>query len=124
MSEPYSAKPKGPTLDAQITSALLVGSLEAPAVAELLARGADSAQLSRPLAQMRADMSIAAQVLGLVTISQTTIVINGAIIVFREGLEAILILAAITASFVGARRRLRRPVFIGALAGLAATVLT
>ena len=45
--------------------------------------------------------------------------IDGAIIVFREGLEAVLILAAITASFVGAKRHLRRPVLIGAVAGLA-----
>ena len=42
--------------------------------------------------------------------SRTTVVTNAAIIVFREGLEAVLILAAITASFVGVRRRLRRPV--------------
>ncbi len=45
-------------------------------------------------------------------------------IVFREGLEAVLILAAITASFIGARRRLRRPVLLGALAGLGATAVT
>ena len=57
-------------------------------------------------------------------VSRATIVVNGAIIVFREGLEAVLILAAITASFVGAKRRLRRPVLIGALAGLIATALT
>ena len=35
-----------------------------------------------------------------------------------------LILAAITASFVGARRRLRRPVLLGGLAGIAATAVT
>ena len=35
-----------------------------------------------------------------------------------------LILAAITASFVGATRRLRRPVFIGAMLGLIASGLT
>jgi high-affinity iron transporter len=51
-------------------------------------------------------------------------VTNSAIIVFREGLEAVLILAAITASFVGVRRRLRRPVLIGAAGGLLVSVLT
>ncbi len=51
-------------------------------------------------------------------------VTNSALIVFREGLEAVLILAAITASFVGVRRRLRRPVLIGALGGLLVSVLT
>ena len=51
-------------------------------------------------------------------------VTNAAIIVFREGLEAVLILAAITASFVGVRRRLRRPVLVGAVLGLIASVFT
>ena len=56
--------------------------------------------------------------------SRTTVVTNSAIIVFREGLEAVLILAAITASFAGVRRRLRRPVLIGASLGLLASVFT
>jgi high-affinity iron transporter len=51
-------------------------------------------------------------------------VTDAAIIVFREGLEAVLILAAITASFTGARRALRRPVLIGGVAGIGATALT
>ncbi|WP_037408766.1 FTR1 family iron permease [Candidatus Solirubrobacter pratensis] len=55
---------------------------------------------------------------------KATVVTNSAIIVFREGLEGVLILAAITASMVGVRARLRRPVFIGALAGLLVSVLT
>ena len=56
--------------------------------------------------------------------NKATVVTNSAIIVFREGLEAVLILAAITASFVGVRRRLRRPVLIGAVGGLLASVIT
>ena len=56
--------------------------------------------------------------------SSATVVTNSAILVFREGLEAVLILAAITASFVGVRRRLRRPVMLGALLGLLASILT
>ena len=36
-----------------------------------------------------------------------------AIIVFREGLEAVLILAALMASLVGAQRHFRRPMFVG-----------
>src|SRR6478609_7947934 len=42
--------------------------------------------------------------------NKATVVTNSAIIVFREGLEGVLILAAITASMVGLRARLRRPV--------------
>ncbi|MDA0163155.1 FTR1 family protein [Solirubrobacter ginsenosidimutans] len=56
--------------------------------------------------------------------NKTTVITNSAIIVFREGLEGVLILAAITASMVGLRRRLRRPVFVGALAGLGVSIFT
>ncbi len=47
-----------------------------------------------------------------------------AVLVFREGLECILVLAAITANMVGARRAYQRPVFSGAALALAATLLT
>jgi high-affinity iron transporter len=56
--------------------------------------------------------------------SRTTAVINSAILVFREGLETILVLAAITASFLGANTVYRRPVAIGGGVGLVATVAT
>jgi high-affinity iron transporter len=52
---------------------------------------------------------------------RTVVVVNSAIIVFREGLEAVLIFAAVTAAMLGANRALRRPVAAGAgLAFLAA----
>ena len=70
------------------------------------------------------DVKLSAQTLGEVTVSRATIVGDAAVIVFREGLEAVLILAALTASFVGARRRLRAPVLVGAVAGLGVTALT
>ena len=56
--------------------------------------------------------------------SDATIVANSAIIVFREGLEAVLIFAAVTASFLGANRSRRRPVVAGAAGALAAAVAT
>src|SRR5579875_2709060 len=56
--------------------------------------------------------------------SRTTAVINSAILVFREGLETILVLAAITASFRGANSVYKRPVAAGGLFGLLATVGT
>src|SRR3954452_13053920 len=56
--------------------------------------------------------------------SHTTVVFNSAIIVFREGLEAILIFAAVTASMVGANARHRRPVTGGAVAAFGAAVVT
>ncbi len=56
--------------------------------------------------------------------SHAVIVANSAIIVFREGLEAVLIFAAVTASMLGAQRGLRRPVAAGAAVAFAATVGT
>ena len=52
------------------------------------------------------------------------VVVDSALLVFREGLEAVLVLAAFTASFVGANRALRRPVAGGAGAALASSVVT
>src|SRR5436309_10734406 len=56
--------------------------------------------------------------------SHATVVANSAIIVFREGLEAVLIFAAVTASFLGANKARRRPVVAGAGVALAAAVGT
>src|SRR4051794_33709226 len=56
--------------------------------------------------------------------SHTTVVIDSAIIVFREGLEAVLIFAAVVASFVGANQARKRPVVGGAGIGFLAAVLT
>jgi high-affinity iron transporter len=59
-----------------------------------------------------------------VDLSHGAVILNSALLVFREGLEATLVLAAFTASFVGANRAYRRPVFGGAGVALAASVAT
>src|SRR3954467_10691112 len=56
--------------------------------------------------------------------SHATVVFNSAVIVFREGLEAVLIFAAITASFLGTNRARRRPVVAGAALAFVAAVAT
>ena len=56
--------------------------------------------------------------------TEGTAIFNSSIIVFREGLEAVLIFAAVTASFVGGNRSRRRPVVVGAAAAFGASVLT
>ncbi len=80
--------------------------------------------LSNVVDRVQGDLGYDAAALGQVQVSRATIVSDAAIILFREGLEAVLILAAITASFTGSRRRLRRPVLVGAGLGLAATAMT
>jgi high-affinity iron transporter len=52
------------------------------------------------------------------------VVINSAILVFREGLETILVLAAVMASFLGGNRVYRRPVATGGVLAVAAGVAT
>ena len=56
--------------------------------------------------------------------STATIVTNAAVIVFREGLEAVLILAAVMASLLGAARRQRKPMLIGAALAIVASAIT
>jgi high-affinity iron transporter len=55
--------------------------------------------------------------------SHGTAVFNSSIIVFREGLEAVLIFAAVTASFIGGNAARRRPVVLGAACAFGASVL-
>lgn len=54
----------------------------------------------------------------------TAIALNAAIIVFREGLEAVVILAALMASMVGLRRVYRKPMTGGVLLAFVASGLT
>jgi len=56
--------------------------------------------------------------------SPTVAFLDIGVLVFREGLECILVLAAITASMIGAKRVHRRPVAIGAAIGFGATLVT
>ncbi|MTD45883.1 iron permease [Conexibacter sp. W3-3-2] len=56
--------------------------------------------------------------------SRGTVIFNASMIVFREGLEAILIFAAIIASFQGANATRRRPVVLGAGVSFLAAIAT
>ena len=57
-------------------------------------------------------------------LSHGAVVVNTGPARLREGLEAVLVLAAFTASFVGDGRRLRRPVAGGAALALVASIVT
>jgi high-affinity iron transporter len=56
--------------------------------------------------------------------STFAVVSNTAVIVFREGLEAVLILAALMAGMTGSQARLRRPLLAGAAAAFVASMIT
>jgi FTR1 family protein len=125
---------KAPTRKARIADALDAYALSATLRSRLTDGKLDAAfwalltQLDKGQApvtkSVRSELSIAEQQLGDVKVSRGQVVTDAAILVFREGLEAVLILAAITASFVGAKRHLRRPVLIGGIAGIGATAIT
>src|SRR5262245_26406613 len=51
-------------------------------------------------------------------------VLDIAVLVFREGLECILVLAAVTANMAGTRRAYQKPVATGAVGGFAAALVT
>jgi high-affinity iron transporter len=59
-----------------------------------------------------------------VNLAPGAVVIDSGLLVFREGLEAVLVLAALTASFVGVNSGLRRPVALGAGVALVASIGT
>ena len=99
------------------------GALGHDGLAKQIAQRAPRREIRETRLELDKKLGDAAATLGD-SANKATVVTNSAIIVFREGLEGVLILAAITASMVGLRRRLRRPVFIGALAGLGVSVVT
>ncbi len=57
-------------------------------------------------------------------ITPAAAILNTGILVFREGLECILVLAAIVASMLGANQSYRRPIAVGAAGGFAASIIT
>jgi high-affinity iron transporter len=112
-----------PGLALEVEGLMWFGAAGEAGLAKLIADRAPRRELREARLVLDERLADAAATLGD-SASSATVVTNSAILVFREGLEAVLILAAITASFVGARRRLRRPVMIGAALGLLVSILT
>ena len=112
-----------PGLALTIEGQIWYGAQGEPGLAKLIASRAPVRELREARRALDTKLEDAAATLGDSS-SSATVVTNSAILVFREGLEAVLILAAITASFVGARRGLRKPVLWGAMLGLLASIVT
>ena len=112
-----------PGLALDVEGLIWFGAQDHKGLAELIADRAPRREVHETRLALDELLADAAATLGD-SANKATVVTNSAIIVFREGLEAVLILAAITASFVGVRRRLRRPVLIGAIGGLVASMIT
>ncbi|MCS6880297.1 MAG: FTR1 family protein [Oscillochloridaceae bacterium] len=100
------------------------GQDEQKGLAYLIARNAPYAEIAATRAALDRALADAEQALAGKN-APFAIATNASVIVFREGLEAVLILAALMGSLkIGAQRRFRRPLWIGAGLALLATVLT
>jgi high-affinity iron transporter len=111
-----------PQLVAEIEGLVWYGARGKQGLAELIA----SERSVQELRETRLELDEALEEARAITgegASDTTVITNAALIVFREGLEAILIVAAITASMVGRNRPLRKPIYRGTLLAIPATAL-
>jgi high-affinity iron transporter len=112
-----------PGLALDVEGLVWFGSSDQPGLAKLIGERAARREIHETRVVLDEQLADAAATLGD-SANEAQVVVNSAILVFREGLEAVLILAAITASFVGVRRGMRRPVLVGAALGLLASAIT
>jgi high-affinity iron transporter len=111
-----------PALVADVEGLVWYGARDHDGLAKLIAEGGSVQELRET--RLALDEALEeAQVATGEGASDGTIITNAALIVFREGLEAILIVAAITASMVGGNRPLRRPIYRGTLLAIPATAI-
>ena len=91
---------------------------------QLLGRRATDEEIAATRTALDDALARSEQQIGSGPQSEVSVVTNAAIIVFREGLEAVLILAALMASLVGGKRHFRRPMLAGVALALVASALT
>jgi high-affinity iron transporter len=113
-----------PSLFQRIEGLFWYGDGDHAGLVQLVKRKDAGKELDASLAALDAELADAAQRVGTGASSTGAIVSNSAIVVFREGLEAVLILAALMASMVGGNRRFRRPLLIGVGLALVASAAT
>jgi high-affinity iron transporter len=111
-----------PQLVAEVEGLVWYGARGEEGLAQLIASGATSDEVRETRLALDEALEQSKGVVGEGA-SDATMITNAALIVFREGLEAILIIAAITASMIGANRGLRRPIYRGALLAIPASML-
>lgn len=99
------------------------GQGEHQGLARLIADRAPAEKIRASRIALDAELATAQKALEGQT-APTAVAVNAAVIVFREGLEAVLILASLMGSLRGAARALRRPLWWGAAVAFVATILT
>ncbi len=93
-------------------------------LAALIKHRAPASEFKATRAELQTTLAEVSKVLGT-DVAPAAVATNAGIIVFREGLEAVLILAALMGSLrKGELVKLRRPMWLGALVALVATGIT
>jgi high-affinity iron transporter len=113
-----------PSLFQDVEGLFWYGTGGSDGLVQLLKRKASPAEIAATRQQLDTRLTEAEERIGSGPQSRLQVVTNSAVIVFREGLEAVLILAALMASMVGAQRRYRRPLLAGVGVALLASVAT
>jgi high-affinity iron transporter len=112
-----------PDLAFQIDALFWHGDGDGGGLARVIAARGSVEDFREVRARLTAALDEAQIILG--TASQPlTIILNSAIIVFREGLEAVVIIAALSAGMIRADTRYRRPLFVGAAGAFIVTGVT
>lgn len=112
-----------PHLAQKIEQLFWQGTNDHPGLAYLLQGSPSSGEVRDTRLALDKVLDESRQVLGSGKPANAAIIFNAATIVFREGLEAVLILASLLASMVGANQRFKRPLAIGAFGALGATAV-
>lgn len=112
-----------PPLAARIDGLFWSGAQRHEGLATVLAAQAPFPRYLAAAGELRSMLLQAQGVLGR-DAAPAAVATNAALIVFREGLEAVVILAALVASLAGAAAVYRRPLFLGAGVALIASAAT
>jgi high-affinity iron transporter len=109
---------------AQETEALFwTGSGDSRGLQVALADHASVDEIQGILASLQKSLDEGKQRLGADRPGDAQIIFNSATIVFREGLEGILILASLLASMIGANKIFKKPLVVGAVGAFLATAV-
>ena len=113
-----------PQLKLQLEEFFWNGQGENKGLAYLIKNRAPHSEIKATRAQLDLSLAEAETEIGKNT-APAAIAMNAGIIVFREGLEAVVILASLMSSLKSAEeRKYRRPMWLGVMAALITTVLT
>lgn len=112
-----------PDLVARLDGLFWHGFQGQPGLSLVVAQGRTPAEVAAVRDVLDEGLAEAQTVLGTGA-APLAIITNSAVIVFREGLEAIVILAALMASMVGAYAAFRRSMLVGVILATVATAIT